>query len=503
MKKPLNILFLCTDQQRFDALGVVNPAIKTPNLDRLAQTGLHLPQAYSPTPVCLPCRASLVTGQFPSTHRATCNSSYLPEDYPFQVATPLRQAGYRTHFIGKSHLSNCHDPKSKESAPQIHDREYYRQWHGPWYGFEHATLNIGHSTESHACGMHYGVWLEDQGIDTDRYFGNTEYTDYGAWDLPGEFHNSRWVADQTIDSMTRSQKEGKPFYIWSNFQDPHNPCMVPEPWASMYDPREVPFQGLTPEDQKALEEKPRFYREVLEKPGPYAAQPSDPGLPGAGDIASLDYTDEQARECVAAYYGMVSLLDHHVGRIIDWLEEKGLRENTLIVFTSDHGDCLGDHGYWFKSMVTYDESMRVPLLASCPGLLPEGRTNGEIHNLLDLFPTLFTLADIPVPSYLEGRDLSATWREPRETVTGEAVVEEKPFRTDWNKRSLVTPDFVIAFYANRSYGELYDREKDPQRWRNLWNHPDYQSVKAELLTRLLSLECNKSKTRLPPSRCLD
>lgn len=499
----LNILLLCTDQQRFDALGKVNPAIKTPNLDRLARTGLHIPDAYSPTPVCLPCRASLVTGQFPSTHGATCNSSLLPEEYPFQVAQPFRKAGYRTHFIGKSHLSNCHDPASKESAPHIHDREYFRQWHGPWYGFEHATLNIGHSTESHACGMHYGVWLEDHGIDTDQYFGKTEYTDYGAWDLPEEFHNSKWVADMTIESMEKSQQEKKPFYIWSNFQDPHNPCMVPEPWASMYDPDQVPYRGLTQEDRAAILQKPPFYGEILEQPGPYTARPSDEALPAAGDIASLDYTEQQARECVAAYYGMVSLLDHHVGRIIDWLEEKGLRENTLIVFTSDHGDCLGDHGYWFKSMVTYDESMRVPLLASCPGLLPENQTNGSIHGLLDLFPTFLDLAGIPIPTFLEGRNQSETWKNPSETSSGNVVVEEKPFRTEWNKRVLVTPEYVFAFYAHREYGELYDKVKDPHRLHNLWDDPEHQQVRQSLLAQLLSEETNKSKIRPRPSEYYD
>lgn len=501
MTQPLNILFLLSDQQRHDTLGVVNPAIQTPHLDRLAREGVRADATYSPTPVCLPCRCSMVTGQFPSTHGATCNTSHLPTDYPYQVAAVLRERGYRTHMIGKSHLNNCHDPASPEAPPHIHDRDHFRQWNGPWYGFEHASLNIGHSTEPHACGMHYGVWLEDRGIDTDHYFGKTAYTDYGAWDLPAECHNSAWIAEEVIESMKKSRAEGQPFYIWGNFQDPHNPCMVPEPWASMYDPEKVPFRGLTDQDRAALADKPSFYREILEQTGSYSAQPSDPELPGAGDICSLSWDERKARENVAAYYGMVSLMDHHIGRILHYLDESGLAENTLVVFSSDHGDCLGDHGYWFKSLVTYDESMRLPFLARLPGRIPAATVTATPQNLLDVFPSMFSLAGLPQPWFFEGTDRSAHWQGKAGDEDDEfTVVEERPYATAWNKRVMVTRQYVLAYYAGRSEGELYRRQTDPHHEKNLWSDPASREIRDQLIRRLLDREMNKVGVRATPSK---
>ena len=500
MAQPMNLLFLMSDQQRHDALGFLNPVLQTPHLDRLAREGIHCPQTFSPTPVCLPCRCSMVTGQYPSTHGATCNGSHLPPDYPYTVADYLNGQGYRTHLIGKSHLSNCHDPASLESAPRIHDREYYRKWNGPWYGFSQATLNIGHSTEGHACGMHYGVWLEDHGIDTDQYFGRTSYTANGAWDLPAELHNSAWIAEQVIASLDQSQTDGRPFYIWANFQDPHNPCMVPEPWASMYRPEEVPFRGLPPEAAGAMAAKPAFYGEILAQPGEYAAKPTDPGLRGAGDICSLPWDEAEARRNVAAYYGMVSLMDHHIGRILEALEARGMLENTLIVFTSDHGDCLGDHGFWFKSMVTYDESMRVPFLARLPEKLPAGKTSSTPQNLLDVFPTFLNLAGLPQPWFLEGTDQAVCWTGGEGTEDAFAVVEERPYATSWNKRVIITRRYALAYYAERPDGELYDRETDPHHVYNRWPDPAFQEVRDSLIRRLLDREMNKTGVRPTPGK---
>lgn len=490
-----NILFLFTDQQRYDTLGVLNPKIKTPNLDKLAAEGMLFTRAYPPTPVCLPCRASLVTGQYPSTHGATHNHAALPQGYPDLLPALLRQDGYYTHMIGKSHLAPCHDPCSPESAPFIHNREYYRRWHGPWYGFERADIAIGHTTEKHACGMHYGAWLQDRGVDTDRYFGHTAYDAFGAWDLPEQYHNSRWVADVTIDAIERSVEREQPFYLWANFQDPHNPCMVPEPWASMYRPEDMPALGYKTGEPGSFASKPRFYREIIDQPGAYAARPSDPGLPGAGNVCHLPYSEAETRGNAACYYGMVSLIDHHIGRILEALENAGQADNTVVIFTSDHPDCLGDHGFWYKSLVTFEEIQRVPMIVRYPDHVPAGVTSNAFHNHVDLPATILALTGVTVPTTYEGIDQMPAWRDPGVSVREETVIEERPYDTGWNQRVLITDTHKLAFYAGRDYGELYDTRKDHDQIHNLWDDPAHADIRNAMIARILSHEMNKGAPR--------
>lgn len=489
--RPPNILLLLADQMRADCLGVVNPAIRTPHLDRLAREGLLGERVYAPTPVCLPCRASLVTGQYPSTHGATHNMARLPQDWPTLVAPRLARRGYDTHLIGKSHFSSCHDPSSPESAPHIHNRGHFRNWHGPWYGFQHADLSIGHSTEKHACGMHYGVWLEDRGVDTSRFFGHTSYVQYGPWDLPAEHHSSAWIAETAIAGIDRARDHGQPFFLWANFQDPHNPCMVPEPWASMYDPEAIPRFGFKPGEPECFAEKPAFYGEVIAQPGDYAARPSDPDLPGAGNIAHLDWTPRQTQENAACYYGMVSLMDHHIGRILAHLDASGLAEDTLVVFSSDHGDLLGDHGFWWKSLVSYEEGIRVPFLARWPARIPAGTRTRAFCNLVDLPATFCAAAGLGEFPDFEGVDQLPAWTSPGTAVRQDCVVEERPTDHAFVQRILLTDDWKLVFYAGRPWGELYDLRDDPHHVRNLWDAPAQQVVKQAMIARLLAHEVTK------------
>jgi arylsulfatase A-like enzyme len=495
-----NILFLFSDQQRWDTLGLLNPQIRTPQLDRLGQSGLLVERAYAPTPVCLPCRASVLTGQYPSTHGAAHNTAQLPEDYGPTVAAVLRARGYYTHIIGKSHLSPAHDPLSREAAPFIHNREYYRRWHGPWHGFERADICIGHTTEQHACGMHYGAWLQDRGVDTAKYFGHTRYEQYGTWDLPEEFHNSKWIADVTIAAIQRSLDRGQPFFISANFPDPHNPCMTPAPWSTMYEPAAIPRFGYKPGEPECFRDKPPFYREIVQQPGGYAARPSDPGLRGAGNVSHLDWSPEQTQANAACYYGMVSLMDKHIGRVLDALQRLGLREETLVVFSSDHGDLLGDHGLWWKSLVCYEESIRVPFIASFPGTIPAGRRSRAFLSLVDLLPTFCEFAAVTPPPSCEGVGQRAVWQGDAAGARDHVIVEERPYDTDWNQRIIVTDTHKLAFYAGRDYGELYDMTADPDQVRNLWSDPAHATLKQELIARILSHEMNKHPPTPGPSK---
>jgi arylsulfatase A-like enzyme len=496
-----NILLLMADQMRWDCLGSLNPAIRTPHLDRLAREGANATAAYAPTPVCLPCRASVLTGQYASTHGAAHNFCTLPEDYDGLLPHVLRQVGYRTTMIGKSHFSNCHDPASLESAPHIHNRHYFRRWHGPWYGFEHAELSIGHTVERHACGMHYGAWLEDRGVDLRKYFGNHEYTAYGPWDLPVELHQGQWVADRTNAAIDAAQADDRPFLIWANFGDPHNPCMVPEPWASLYDPATIPRFGFKPGEPACFADKPAFYRELLEQPGAYACKPSDPDLPGAGNVCSLDWTPEQVQANAACYYGMVSLMDQQIGGILGHLDRLGLAEDTLVVFTADHGDLLGDHGLWWKSLVAYEESIRVPFLARMPGTIPGGVRPAAPLSLIDLLPTFARAGGAVTPAGCEGVD-QMTALAGGAPARPDVVIEERPHNTGWAQRILIRDGWKLVWQAGRDHGELYDMQADPHHVRNRWDDPAQAGRRQAMISRILTHETTRRLPRLGPSHQL-
>ena len=337
----------------------------------------------------------------------------LREDHPRLISEVMNDRGYLTHFVGKSHLAPCHfDQLGKECAPFTMNRDYYRDWDGPWYGFRQADLAIGHTIEGHACGMHYGQWLVDQGVDVEQYFGLTEernYESYGTWELPEKYHNTTWTVDRTITGIDQARDRGQPYFGWVNFQDPHNPCWVPEPWASMYDLDQIPQHGMKPGEREAFADKPPFYQELLQQPGSYAARSALPDLTGIGNVSHLDWTPQQVQENAAKYYGMVSMIDHHLGRLFAHLDAIGERENTLIVFTADHGELLGDHGLWFKSMVAYDESVRVPMIVHQPGVVEGGTVSEAFTNLVDVFPTFCDASRTAIPWQVEGISQWPVW----------------------------------------------------------------------------------------------
>jgi arylsulfatase A-like enzyme len=281
----------------------------------------------------------MLTGHYPSKHGCYTIGTSLPCGYQ-TLPQILSDNGYFTALIGKAHFQAYHTEGSFEAEPNIFDYDFLDGWKGPYYGFEHVKLSAVHSTEKNATGLHYGLWLKEKGVDTDLYFGNTEYADFGRWDLPEEYSNSSWVAEESIEAIKKSQKQNKPFYLWASFQDPHNSCFVPEPWASMYDRDDMPVY-----DRKEGEHvnKPPFYDSMAET-GNYGDD-KELCVKNWHCISNLPFMDEEKKkEIMGLYYGMVSQMDYNIGRIRDYLEKEELIDDTLIVFTSDHGDYMGNHG---------------------------------------------------------------------------------------------------------------------------------------------------------------
>ena len=344
MSRP-NILLITTDQQHFDTLGIDNPRIHTPNLDRLARQGTLFDRAYCSNPVCSPARSSILTGLYPAWHHCWTIGVKLPEDVP-TVTDALANAGYDTTLVGKAHFqptASIPGSESIECHPVLRDMDFWRSFHGPWYGFTHVETGRMHADE-HLVGQHYAIWMEQQGL--------RNWADYFApwppnpsankrrhhWDLPEQFHHTAWVGRRTIANIDRCVQADEPFFLWSSFFDPHPPYLVPEPWASMYNPDDMVPGHLDPGE---LEHLAVHFRMTQQK---------HPDFSGYHEtFTSHGYTshlieDAELRKNIAIYYGMISFIDQQIGLILDRLDQLGIADNTLILFTTDHGHFLGQHG---------------------------------------------------------------------------------------------------------------------------------------------------------------
>ena len=476
----MNILLITSDQQRWDCLGRLNPAIKTPNLDRLADRGILFDRAYTVNPVCTPSRCSILTGEYPSRHGCFHVGTSLPNDYGPTVAHKLTEAGYATSLIGKAHFQACKDPASLESAPKVHDLDYFDNWQGPYFGFEQAELVIGHTSEPHAAGMHYGAWLRSKGIELSDYFNIHDYDHFGPWSLPEELHGSAWVAERSIAAINRARESKKPFFIWSSFQDPHNPYVAPEPWASMYAPSGMP----DPVERPDLSELPDFYRSLAD--GKYYGDDPELQEKAWGDVKirqELDANDIRALRAV--YYGMVSLMDKHIGRILDRLEADGTIDDTLIVFASDHGDYLGDHGLWGKGLPTYEAAQRIPFIVAHPHNATPGQTSHALQSLVDLEASFLQTAGLDPLERSQGVSQLPVWTDASKSVRDHCRVEFRPAQAPFKQETFIEERYKLVYYQTRDYGELYDLIDDPHQTKNLYGDGDYQDIRASLEAKYL------------------
>lgn len=414
MSKRKNILLITSDQQRWDTIGLLNNKIKTPNLDKIAKDGILFSRGYTCNPVCTPSRVSLLTGHYPSKHGCYTIGTSLEENYT-TIPEMLNENGYFTSLIGKAHFQPCLYEKSFEAEPKIHNKEFFSNWKGPFYGFEYAQLIIGHGDEPHSSGMHYGVWLEECGIDTTKYFGNNPYYGFGTWELPDEYSSSNWTAIKTIEAIEKADEVEKPFFIWSSFQNPHNPCYVPEPWASMDYDVKVPVYDFI---EGEFDNKPQWYKnirnwdittngETSEKYGAdvYEGEKNWHCVNGMSSFMNF----ENKKEVMKKYYGMVSQMDHYIGKIIDYLKKNGLYDNTVIIFTSDHGDYMGNHGLWWKGLPAYEDIHKVPFIVNDPDCKTKGQESHALQSLIDIPRTILELSETKVPWGQQGVDQSFAW----------------------------------------------------------------------------------------------
>ena len=504
---PPNILLITSDQQHHSALGTVNPRIKTPSLNRLAREGVQFDRAYCNNPVCSPSRSTIITGLYPAWHGCWTIGVKLPEDVP-TVGGVLQDHGYNSILVGKAHfqpLASAPGSESIECQPILRDLDFWRGFHGPWYGFNHVETARMHGHESHA-GQHYALWLEEKRLQNwrdyfqkwpptpdDKYRG-PEYTrGMQVWDLPEELHHSHWIGERTVANIERSQQEGKPFFLWASFFDPHPPYVVPEPWTSMYDPQDMqPGRYVEGESDDM---PPQFAKTQEVKPD-YSMYKEEGGQ-GLHGFHSHLHPEEQIRRSMACYYGMMSLIDYEVGRILDALDRLRIAENTLVLFTTDHGHFLGQHGLIAKGAFHYEDMLRIPMIVRYPGEVPQGVRSQMLQCQVDFAPTFLTAAGIPVPGLMQGLSQLGVWGGDEHQARDHVLVENRHNPTTVHLRTLVTHRFKITVYRNADYGELFDLQQDPSELHNRWDDPVYAQIKSELLLRFVQAEIQREPTRMP------
>jgi len=504
---PKNILLLTSDQQHWTMLGLQNAAVKTPNLDRLARSGLLADRAYCPNPTCTPTRASIITGQYPSQHGAWSLGTKLPEEVP-TVGDVFRDAGYRSCLIGKGHLQPLQETEqytSLEAYPHLQDLAFWREYEGPFYGFDDFELCRNHVDEAHV-GQHYAMWMEEKGFTYWRECfqkpTGTAENQFLHWNLPEEYHYNTWITERSIDRMREYKESGTPFFLWASYPDPHPPYLVPEPWASMYDPNEIELPPKA-EAEEIRRNPPPFQLTQEENPDYTPWEESGKGIHGYHSHRHKEsfYTpgwddEERQRKAVAVYYGMVSMMDHYIGKLLDYLEESGLAKETLVVFTSDHGHFFGQHGLIAKGAFHYEDGVRVPFIARHPDN-PEGGRTEALISLVDLAPTFLEYAGIDIPVTMSGKSQLAVFAGKKESIRDHVLVENRHEFSTVYLETYIDRRYKLTVYWNCNYGELYDLEEDPGEVVNLWDDPAKAALKQELLLQFVHAEMAKAPPHMP------
>jgi len=464
-----NILFIMTDQQRFDCLGANgNPLIQTPNLDALATRSANLTNMFVQAPVCVPSRVTFFTGRYPHAHRNRVNNTPLSDTETLMPAY-LKDAGYTTCAVGKLHL---YPPTRQEGMRRGFDTVLLQDGLPPNDPFsDYVAWRKEHDPNRH---IHYKALAEDVAPGENPYRAA----------LPEEYTETSWVGQSTREMLTRLAGGRKPFFLFSSFFKPHEPFEVPQPFDAMYNDVDIPLSpAVTMEDVGKL-------------PLPLQTLILRDGL--------QEVEREELMWRYRSYYGAVSHIDREVGRILDTLEDLGRADDTILVFASDHGDQLWEHGVSGKN-VFFESSVHVPFLVSFPGAAEAGTCDALIEST-DVLPTLFEWAHVPEPRHCQGRSFapllsgSAAPYTHRDAVFAENVIPEvitggtRNFRFDKGQgvggirhpdaKMMRTRKWKINYYPGYD-GELYDLENDPSEARNLYTDPAYQATVAELKGRLL------------------
>lgn len=433
-----NILVLHTDAHVHDCLGIAgHPDVRTPHLDALARDGVWFSNAYACSGVCSPSRAGLITGRYPIAHGVTTLYPSLPSSEP-RMGRIFREHGYATGYFGKTHYGG-------------NDADM------PGEGWSESFLKND-----------YNAWLKSVGVKS-RYPEGAEikkkptrYWTVGTSNIPSEHYYENVLGDRAVDFI-RTHARGN-FLAFVSFVAPHGPFTPPPPYDSMYDPAKL---RLRPRTDAELEGKhPATVKWIRQN--------------------QLYSSEADLRTVMALMYGLISLVDDNVGKIVRALREAGVYDDTLIVFASDHGDFLSRYGIFGKSWTMLDEITRIPMIIADPRARGRARRSDALVQNVDILPTLLDYAGIPAPNKVHGRSLAPL-------LNGSAdSVRENVFACDQFEYSGGRCFMSMVRRGHRKYvhstgfaGELYDLERDPLENHNRIGDPSCAAVVAELRRELL------------------
>ncbi len=467
MEKQPNILWYCTDQQRFDTIGALgNPHIHTPRLDEFVSQSVTFTHAYCQSPICTPSRASFMTGMYPSAISVTGNGNpVFPQYYEDRlISHALAQHGYDCGLIGKLHLASAFDAQEQ----RVNDGYRYFQ-----YSHDHGKPN--------AFGHEYADWLRAQGVDpaelirhkaivkkpmkeTGRLAEPTPDCD----NVPPHLHQTYWCTEKSIEFIQKNRQKNQPWMLNINPFDPHPAFDAPWEYYRRYKPETLPGPHFKESDI-------RFQAKLTDAGIDFQSQSKPPS----------EWDDKRMQ---ASYYAMIEQIDHEFGRLLDYLDIQGLRENTIVIFTSDHGEALGDHGLVYKGCRFYEGSVRVPLIISWPTHFLQDVQTDALVELLDIVPTLYDVLGVEIPYHVQGSSLARLLRGNTATHIHREAVRSEFFA------ALATPDqthatmyrdrrWKLVGYHQKGICELYDLENDPWEHNDLAEHADYQAIKWELMQK--------------------
>lgn len=506
MSKRPNFLFIITDQHRADHLGCYgNTRVRTPAIDSLAAKGCRWERFYVANPICMPNRASIMTGRMCSVHGARHNGIPLSRDQTTFVEL-LRDAGYRTGLIGKSHLqsfsglpaANRFVPEEGKHVPSTHLRDAFKnnrhgpeyeleltpQWDTPiaerlkgdFYGFEHVEIAADHADQASGD---YLLWARNQTPDFDSLVGPENALPCNrikapqAWRtaVPEELYSTSWIGARCEDWLSRQAGREEPFFLQMSFPDPHHPFTPPGRYWDLYDPGEMDLpasfgQGTLP-PIKAMQAAMENGSDPRNSQNPFVV------------------TEDEARAIIALTFGMITMIDDTIAKVLASLKSLGLADNTVVVFTSDHGDYMGDHGLMLKLLLHYQSIIRVPFIWCDPANPMEGSVNGDLASSIDIPASILARAGIQTFNGMQGRDLFSS--EPPEAI----IVEEDSQRTmtgfdrPQRVRTLVTDRFRMSLRQGETWNELYDLHDDPHELDNRFEDPGFAPKRHDLMETML------------------
>lgn len=502
MTEKKNVLFLITDAHRADYMSCAGHSqLKTPNLDRLAKNGVRFSNHFCTNPMCLPNRASMVTGLYPNVHGVRSNGINLNQEYPTIIQT-LRKRGWHTAAIGKIHHQYWIAPFKRkfQSAEDIvswsmdksTNDPVKESFPNPYYGYEEVELVVGNGS---ICSGHYIDWLEERSPNyakrVKKQCLNYDYLfSLFCDEIPADLYNTTYVKERTLaflERYTKGDYGDKPFYLHCSFPDPHYPVYPDERLQSLYPPENVELPANFDHNNEL------YNHEYL---GPILQNPV------FKKALVRETEEEEAKKFIALTYASIAMVDEAIGQILASLEQHGLRDDTIIVYMSDHGDFLGEHGLLFKGPCPFKGPLHVPMIWNVPGLTKQGSVCDSLVSSIDYPTTIMNLLGIKerhYPPNMQGFDISPLLQDPTKRVRDACYIEHDeevgPLKS--RIRHLITENYKLTVYEGcEGFGDIYDLKNDPDELHNLWYDKNSQAKKHELIEKLLH-EGLKAQSRFP------